>query len=40
MTTNDGVPPVAGRMNWGNEIREGQGLSQRRLAKLADVDRV
>ena len=30
------------RMNWGDEIRkirEAQGLSQRRLAKLADVDR-
>jgi DNA-binding XRE family transcriptional regulator len=40
--TDDDMPPAASRMNWGDEIRkirEGQGLSQRRLAKLADVDR-
>ena len=38
MTTNDDVRPH----EQGDEIRkirEGQGLSQRRLAKLADVDR-
>ena len=42
MTINDDAPPTPPRMNWGDEIRkirEGQGLSQRRLAKLADVDR-
>jgi transcriptional regulator with XRE-family HTH domain len=42
MTTDDDTPPAPSRMNWGDEIRkirEGQGLSQRRLAKLADVDR-
>ena len=35
--------PTPKRLNWGDEvrkIREAQGLSQRRLAKLADVDRV
>jgi hypothetical protein len=39
MATNDDAPPATPRMNWGDEIRkirEGQGLSQRRLAKLAD----
>jgi transcriptional regulator with XRE-family HTH domain len=39
-TIDDAQPPT--RMNWGDEIRkirESQGLSQRRLAKLADVDR-
>jgi DNA-binding XRE family transcriptional regulator len=42
MTTDDDTPSAPSRMNWGDEIRkirEGQGLSQRRLAKLADVDR-
>ena len=42
MTTDDDTPPAPSRMNWGDEIRkirEAQGLSQRRLAKLADVDR-
>ncbi len=41
MDEND-KPPAPERMNWGDEIRkiqEGQGLSQRRLAKLADVNR-
>jgi DNA-binding XRE family transcriptional regulator len=40
--TDADTPPAPGRMNGGDEIRkirEGQGLSQRRLAKLADVDR-
>jgi hypothetical protein len=39
MATNDDAPPATPHMNWGDEIRkirEGQGLSQRRLAKLAD----
>jgi hypothetical protein len=38
MDEND-KPPAPKRMNWGDEmrkIRKGQGLSQRRLAKLAD----
>jgi DNA-binding XRE family transcriptional regulator len=43
MTINDDAPePTPKRMNWGDEIRkirEGQDLSQRRLGKLADVDR-
>jgi DNA-binding XRE family transcriptional regulator len=40
--TDADTPPAPGRMNGGDKIRkirEGQGLSQRRLAKLADVDR-
>jgi DNA-binding XRE family transcriptional regulator len=40
--TDADTPPAPGRMNGGDEIRkirEGQGFSQRRLAKLADVDR-
>jgi transcriptional regulator with XRE-family HTH domain len=43
MTNIDDAPePTPKRINWGYEIRkirEAQGLSQCRLAKLADVDR-
>lgn len=43
MSTTDEEAPPPKRINWGDEIRkirEAQGLSQRRLAKLANVDRV
>jgi predicted transcriptional regulator len=42
MADNEDAPPAPKRVAWGDEIRkirEEQGLSQRRLAKLADVDR-
>jgi len=42
MTSVDDAPPATKHVNWGDEIRkirEAQGLSQRRLTKLADVDR-
>jgi DNA-binding XRE family transcriptional regulator len=42
MNTDDRPEPAPKRMDWGGEdrkIRESQGLSQRRLAKLAAVDR-